>query len=54
MIHCGQKPVCDGTAPLGCAGIQVGASEEGRRANRMLLNEQYIKYLKRHHSVFSL
>ncbi len=30
----------------GCAGIQVGASEEGRRANRMLLNEQYINYLK--------
>ncbi len=33
---------------LGCAGIQVGASEEGRRANRRLLNEQYINYLKRH------
>lgn len=54
MIHCGQKLVCDGIAPLGCAGIQVGASEEGRRANRRLLNEQYINYLKRHRSVFSL
>lgn len=54
MIHCGQKLVCDGTAPLGCAGIQVGESEEGWRANRRLLNEQYINYLKRHHSIFSL